>query len=238
MLFRAYFRDRGEDEQRTNIVIPDTAHGTNPASVTMAGYKLTPVRTDARGNIDVEDLRTKVDEHTAGLMLTNPSTLGLFDENIQEIERPTGPGASCTSTAAEPGRGVRHRDRDMGSTSCTSTCTRRSRSRTAAGPGGPIAVQEMLEPFRRCGSPQRRHIRLTRPAESIGKVRAPRGRSVCSSALRFMRSYGPGLREMGEVAVLNANYMLARLKGIPPAGGGCACTSSCSAHGPSSGSTG
>ena len=69
MLFHAYFADRGEDEQRRKIVIPDTAHGTNPASVTMAGYELTPVKTDSRGNIDVEDLRAKVDEHTACLML-------------------------------------------------------------------------------------------------------------------------------------------------------------------------
>ncbi|HEY4237075.1 MAG TPA: hypothetical protein VGM45_07055, partial [Gaiellaceae bacterium] len=75
LLVRAYFAARGEGEQRRKVVIPDTAHGTNPASVTMAGYELTPVRTDARGNIDVDDLRGKVDEHTAALMLTNPSTL-------------------------------------------------------------------------------------------------------------------------------------------------------------------
>src|SRR6266536_2687437 len=87
MLVRAYFADRGESEQRRKVVIPDTARGTSPASVTMAGYELTTVRTDARGNIDVDDLRGKVDEHTAALMLTNPSTLGLFDENIEEIER-------------------------------------------------------------------------------------------------------------------------------------------------------
>src|SRR3954466_15322753 len=87
MLVRAYFADRGEGEQRRKVVIPDTAHGTNPASVTMAGYDVTPVKTDPRGNIDVDDLRGKVDEQTAGLMLTNPSTLGLFDENIEEIER-------------------------------------------------------------------------------------------------------------------------------------------------------
>src|SRR5436190_7091795 len=87
MLVRAHFEHLGEGAQRRKVVIPDTAHGTNPASVTMAGYELTPVRTDARGNIDVEDLRGKVDEHTAALMLTNPSTLGLFDENIEEIER-------------------------------------------------------------------------------------------------------------------------------------------------------
>src|ERR1044072_9519310 len=87
MLFHAYFTDRGEDEQRRKIVIPDTAHGTNPANVTMAGYELMHVNTDARGYVDVSDLRGKVDECTAGLMLTNPSTLGLFDENIEEIER-------------------------------------------------------------------------------------------------------------------------------------------------------
>src|SRR5438552_9814576 len=100
MLFHAYCRDRGEDERRRKIVIPDTAHGTNPASVTMAGYELTPVKTDVRGNIDVEDLRGKVDEHTAALMLTNPSTLGLFDENIEAITRSsTAPARSCTTTA-------------------------------------------------------------------------------------------------------------------------------------------
>ena len=85
LLMRAYFEERGEDDVRRKIVIPDTAHGTNPASVTMAGYEVTPVKTDARGNVDLDDLRGKVDEHTAGLMLTNPSTLGLFDENIEAI---------------------------------------------------------------------------------------------------------------------------------------------------------
>ena len=85
MLIRAYFEAKGEAEQRRKVVIPDTAHGTNPASVTMTGYELTPVKTDARGNIDVDDLRGKVDENTAALMLTNPSTLGLFDENIEAI---------------------------------------------------------------------------------------------------------------------------------------------------------
>src|SRR5262249_7563050 len=85
LLMRAYFDDRGEGDQRRRIVIPDTGPGTNPASVTMAGYQLTKVATDARGNVDLDDLRANVGEHTAGLMLTNPSTLGLFDENIEEI---------------------------------------------------------------------------------------------------------------------------------------------------------
>ena len=84
MLMRAYFADRGE-EQRDTIITADTAHGTNPASVTMAGYKLEKVATDARGNLDLDDLRSKVNERTAGLMLTNPSTLGLFDESIEDV---------------------------------------------------------------------------------------------------------------------------------------------------------
>ena len=83
MLMRAYFADRGEGEQRDTIVTADTAHGTNPASVTMAGYKLEKVGTDERGNLDLDDLRAKVNDRTAGLMLTNPSTLGLFDEGIE-----------------------------------------------------------------------------------------------------------------------------------------------------------
>ena len=87
MLMRAYFADRGEGETRRRVIVPDTAHGTNPASVTMAGYELVQVATDARGNVDLEDLRGKVDETTAGLMLTNPSTLGLFDEGIEEVAR-------------------------------------------------------------------------------------------------------------------------------------------------------
>src|SRR4029078_4550010 len=87
MLFHAYFTDPGAEQPRTNVVTPDTAHGTNPASVTMAGYKLTPVRTDPRGNIDVDDLRTKVDEHTAGVMLTHPSPLGLVHQDLAEVRR-------------------------------------------------------------------------------------------------------------------------------------------------------
>jgi glycine dehydrogenase subunit 2 len=221
MLFHAYFTDRGEDEQRTNIVIPDTAHGTNPASVTMAGYKLTPVRTDARGNIDVEDLRTKVDEHTAGLMLTNPSTLGLFDENIEEIEQIFhGVGALMYYDGANLNAvcGI-SRPGDMGFDVVHINLHKTfSQPHGGGGPGGgPIAVRAILEPFlpvpvvARDGETFR--LDYDRP-KSIGKVRAfsgPFGVFVRSYA--FMRSYGPALKEMSEVAVLNANYMLARLKG-------------------------
>ena len=85
LLTRAYHEDRGE--HRTKILTPDTAHGTNPATVTMAGYELVKIGTDAYGNVDVDDLRAKATEDVACLMLTNPSTLGLFEPQIEEIAR-------------------------------------------------------------------------------------------------------------------------------------------------------
>ena len=84
LLIKAYLAERDEHE-RVEVLAPDTAHGTNPASVTMAGLELVGVRTDERGNVDLEDVRSKLSGRTAGLMLTNPSTLGLFDEGIIEL---------------------------------------------------------------------------------------------------------------------------------------------------------
>ncbi len=221
MLMHAYFADRGENEQRRKIVIPDTAHGTNPASVTMAGYELTPVQTDARGNIDVEDLRAKVDEHTAGLMLTNPSTLGLFDENIDAIRDIFhGAGALMYYDGANLNAvcGI-SRPGDMGFDIVHINLHKTfSQPHGGGGPGGgPIAVRKTLEPFLPVPAVVRRDdgtfgLDDDRP-KSIGKVRGftgPFGVFVRSYA--FIRSYGPRLREMSEVAVLNANYLLARLK--------------------------
>jgi glycine dehydrogenase subunit 2 len=220
LLFRAYFADRGEHEQRRRIVIPDTAHGTNPASVTMAGYELTPVKTDARGNIDLDDLRGKVDDRTAGLMLTNPSTLGLFDENIEEIRDIfhragalmyyDGANLNAVCGISRPG--------DMGFDVVHINLHKTfSQPHGGGGPGGgPITVRELLEPYlpvpvvTRDGD--RFALEYDRP-KSIGRVRAftgPFGVFVRSYA--FMRAWGPRLREMSEVAVLNANYLLARLK--------------------------
>jgi glycine dehydrogenase subunit 2 len=220
MLFRAYFADRGEGEQRRKIVIPDTAHGTNPASVTMAGYELTPVKTDRRGNIDVDDLRGNVDEHTAGLMLTNPSTLGLFDENIEQIRDIFhGAGALMYYDGANLNAvcGI-SRPGDMGFDVVHINLHKTfSQPHGGGGPGGgPIAVRASLDEYlpvplvMRDGD--RFRLDYDRP-KSIGKVRAftgPFGVFVRSYA--FMRAWGPALREMSEVAVLNANYMLARLK--------------------------
>jgi glycine dehydrogenase subunit 2 len=220
LLMRAYFAERGEGETRRKIVIPDTAHGTNPASVTMAGYEVTPVQTDPRGNIDVEDLRAKVDEHTAGLMLTNPSTLGLFDENIEEITQIFhGAGALMYYDGANLNAvcGI-SRPGDMGFDIVHFNLHKTfSQPHGGGGPGGgPIAVRDRLEPFLPVPAVVNEgdafRFDFDRP-KSIGKVRGyygPFGVFVRSYA--FIRAYGPALREMSEVAVLNANYLLARLK--------------------------
>jgi glycine cleavage system P protein (glycine dehydrogenase) subunit 2 len=220
MLMHAYFADRGEDDRRRKIVVPDTAHGTNPASVTMAGYELVQVATDTRGNVDLDDLRGKVDETTAGLMLTNPSTLGLFDEGIEEIERIfhgagalmyyDGANLNAVCGIARPG--------DMGFDIVHINLHKTfSQPHGGGGPGGgPIAVREMLEPFLPVPHVVREGDRFTldsaRP-KTIGKVRGftgPFGVFVRSYA--YIRSFGPGLRDMSEAAVLNANYLLALLR--------------------------
>ena len=217
-LMRAYFDDRGED--RSEIVIPDTAHGTNPASVAMAGYTLVGVKTDPRGNMDVDDLRGKVGPQTAGLMLTNPSTLGLFEERITEIADIfhdagallyyDGANLNAVCGISRPG--------DMGFDVVHFNLHKTfSQPHGGGGPGGgPVAVRGMLEPFQPVP-------RITRSdagfgydwdePKTIGKVRGfagPFGVFVRSYA--FMRMWGPELRHMSEVAVLNANYVLARLK--------------------------
>jgi len=225
MLVRAYFADRGEEATRRKVVIPDTAHGTNPASVTMAGFELTHVKTDARGNIDVDDLRDKVDEHTAALMLTNPSTLGLFDERIEEIaEIFHGVGALMYYDGANLNAvcGI-SRPGDMGFDIVHINLHKTfSQPHGGGGPGGgPIAVRSMLEPFLPVPAVVRRDeetnvygLDFDRP-KSIGKVRGYTGPfGVFVRSYAYIRMYGPRLREMSETAVLNANYVLARLKDV------------------------
>ena len=218
MLMRAYFADRGEN--RTTVITADTAHGTNPASVTMAGYTLQKVETDERGNLDLDDLRAKVNEQTAGLMLTNPSTLGLFDEHIEEVAAIfheagallyyDGANLNAVCGISRPG--------DMGFDIVHINLHKTfSQPHGGGGPGGgPIVVREVLEPFLPVPAVVREgdayRLDYDRP-KSIGKVRGfcgPFGVFVRSYA--YIRSYGPALRQMSEAAVLNANYLLARLR--------------------------
>jgi glycine dehydrogenase subunit 2 len=220
MLMRAFFADRGEGEQRDTIVTADTAHGTNPASVTMAGYRLEKVATDARGNLDLADLRAKVSERTAGLMLTNPSTLGLFDEGIEEIADVFhSRGALLYYDGANLNAIVgRSRPGDMGFDIVHFNLHKTfSQPHGGGGPGaGPVAVRAELEPFLPAPVLAREGDRFRldhdRP-QSIGRVRGYAGPfGVFVRAYAFIRSYGPELREMSDTAVLNANYLLALLR--------------------------
>ena len=218
MLMRAYFADRGEE--RDTIVTADTAHGTNPASVTMAGYTLAKVATDARGNLDLDHLRTLVNERTAGLMLTNPSTLGLFDEGIEEVARIfhdagallyyDGANLNAVCGLSRPG--------DMGFDIVHYNLHKTfSQPHGGGGPGGgPVAVRREIEPFLPVPAVIRDGDRFRldhdRP-KTIGKVRGFTGPfGVFVRAYAFIRVYGPGLKEMSETAVLNANYLLSRLR--------------------------
>ena len=190
MLMRAYFDDIGEGEQRDTIITADTAHGTNPASVTMAGYKLEKVATDARGNLDVDDLRAKVNERTAGLMLTNPSTLGLFDENIEEVAqdlprrrlaallRRGEPERRLRDLAA--GRhGLRHRPHQPAQDVLAAARRRRAR---AAGRSSSARSSSRSSPCRPSSATARRSGSTTTGRSRSGRCAASRARSASSSA--------------------------------------------------------
>ena len=219
MMMRAYFADRGETD-RTEVLVPDTAHGTNPASVAMTGLSLVNLATDTRGNVDLDDLRSRLSGQTAGLMLTNPSTLGLFDEGIEEITSLVhDAGGLCYYDGANLNAvcGI-SRPGDMGFDIVHFNLHKTfSQPHGGGGPGGgPIAVRDLLEPY----LPSPVLVRTEdgfdldedRP-RSVGKVRGHLGPfGVFVRAYAYIRQYGPRLREMSEAAVLNANYLLAELR--------------------------
>ena len=225
LLTRAYHEDRGE--QRTKVLTPDTAHGTNPATVTMGGYEVVKVGIDARGNVDLDDLRAKADADVACLMLTNPSTLGLFETGIEEIAGIVhGVGATLYYDGANLNAimGI-CRPGDMGFDIVHFNLHKSfTQPHGGGGPGaGPIAVSDRIEPYLPRPQVVRRDdgngdgptfdLDYDRP-KSIGRLRGFQGNyGVFVRSYAYIRSLGAvGLREVSEVAVLNANYLLAKLR--------------------------
>ena len=224
LVTRAYHEDRGES--RHKVLTPDTAHGTNPATVTMAGYEVVKVGTDEHGGVDIDDLRAKADDDVACLMLTNPNTLGLFDRNIEEIASIVhGVGATLYYDGANLNAvmGI-SRPGDMGFDIVHYNLHKSfTQPHGGGGPGaGPIAVSDRIEPFiprpqvvrveGANGDRPRFDLDHDRP-KSIGKMRGFQGNFGV-----FVRSYayicslgGDGLKEVSETAVLNANYLKALL---------------------------
>jgi glycine dehydrogenase subunit 2 len=226
LLTRAYHADRGET--RTRVLAPDTSHGTNPASVTMAGYEVVKVATNERGGVEIDDLRARIEEapdQVACLMLTNPNTLGLFDEKIEEIAALIhaaggtlyydGANLNAVMGQSRPG--------DMGFDIVHVNLHKSfSQPHGGGGPGaGPIAVSDRIEPYLPRPQVVRREpdgrgpvfdLDHERP-KSIGRLRGFQGNfGVFVRSYAYILSLGAdGLAEASETAVLNANYLKARL---------------------------
>lgn len=219
MLIRAFHETNG-DTNRTKVIVPDSAHGTNPASATVAGFESVTVKSDENGLVDLEDLKRVVGEDTAALMLTNPNTLGLFEEHILEMAQIVheaggklyydGANLNAVLAKARPG--------DMGfdvvHLNLHKTFTG---PHGGGGPGsGPVGVTSELAPFLpkpvlvKEGDMYR--FDTDRP-QSIGRVKPYYGNfGINVRAYTYIRTMGPdGLKQVSEYAVLNANYMMRRL---------------------------
>jgi glycine cleavage system P protein (glycine dehydrogenase) subunit 2 len=225
LLARAYHEDRGE--RRGKVLTPDTAHGTNPATVTMAGLEVVKLATNAAGGVDLDDLRANAGPDTACLMLTNPNTLGLFDPNIEEIAAIVhGVGATLYYDGANLNAVMGlSRPGDMGFDIVHFNLHKSfTQPHGGGGPGsGPIAVSERIAPFLPMPVVVRREddtfdldYGASGPvgSKSIGRLRGFQGNYGCFvRAYAYIRSLGAdGLKDASETAVLNANYLLARLR--------------------------
>ena len=218
LLIRKYHLDRG-DTERVNIIVPDSAHGTNPASATMAGFKVINVPSNAEGGVDLDELRKVVGKDTAGLMLTNPNTLGLFDPNILEITKIIHEvGGLCYYDGANLNAIMgRVRPGDMGF-----DCIHLNLHKTFAtphgggGPGsGPVGCKEFLAPYLpKSMVTYDNEYHFYNPEKSMGKVRSYYGNFlVVVKALTYIISLGKqGIKDASGKAVLNANYMKEQLK--------------------------
>ena len=219
-IIRAYLIDKGQGH-RNKVIIPDSAHGTNPASAIIAGCETVEVKSDARGGVDLESLRAVVDENTMCLMLTNPNTLGLFDENIHKIAEIVhaaggllyydGANLNAIMGYARPG--------DAGFDVCHFNLHKTfATPHGGGGPGsGPVGVNKALADFlpvpivRQRGD--RFYLDYTAP-KTIGRVKEFYGNfGVIVKAYAYIRSMGPdGLKRVSEDAVLNANFLMKRLR--------------------------
>ncbi len=230
LLIKAYHRARG-DAARTKIIVPDSAHGTNPASAAMAGFEVINIPSDTHGYVDLDALRSAAGPDTAGLMLTNPNTLGLFDPNIAEITRIIheagglnyydGANLNAVMGIARPG--------DMGFD--VVHINLHKTFATPHGGGGPGSGPSGCKAFLRDFLPglrveEKEGVRHAAAAENrIGNVRSFGGNFlVIVKALAYLLSIGKeGVPETAANAVLNANYLMNRLKDLYPM----ACDAAC-----------
>ena len=219
LMIRAYLASKGDP--RKKVLIPDSAHGTNPASVVIAGYEVQNIKSNRLGEIDTDHLREFATEDVAALMVTNPNTLGVFEERIAEIaailhERGAllymdGANMNALAGVARPGDfGVDVMHLNLHKTFST--------PHGGGGPGaGPVLVKKVLEPFLPVPVLVRKDngrfaVDSNRP-QSVGRVRAYCGNfGVLLRALAYILAYGPGIRQATEDAVLNANYIRKRLE--------------------------
>jgi glycine dehydrogenase subunit 2 len=220
MMISAYHRDRGE--YRDKVIVPDSAHGTNPASVTMAGLKAITIPSNPDGSVNIDALKSVVGPDTAALMLTNPSTLGLFETNILEIAEIVhaaggllyydGANANAILGYARPG--------DMGFDVVHLNLHKTfSTPHGGGGPGaGPVGVKGILEPYLPKPMVEKDgeghyYLNHNRP-KSIGKVKGYYGNfGILVRAYAYIRTMGPdGLKLVSEHAVLSANYLMRRLE--------------------------
>ena len=225
LMTRAYHLSRG-DAGRTQVLIPDSAHGTNPASATMAGFDVVTLPSDANGDTDLEALRPSAGDDLAGIMLTLPSTLGLFDSNILEVCRTVhdagglvyGDGANLNAMLGRAKLG------ELGFDVVHSNLHKTfSTPHGGGGPGaGPVMVGEKLLPFlptpvveRRRGDDSGDVYEFASPPQTIGKMGAFHGNfGVLVRAYTYIRLLGnTGISQISEDAVINANYILSQLRG-------------------------
>ena len=211
LLIKAYHHSRG-DEKRTKIIVPDSAHGTNPASATMAGYSVVSIPSREDGCVDLDKLKEAVGEDTAGLMLTNPNTVGLFDKNILEITRIVHDGGGlCYYDGANLNAvmGI-VRPGDMGFDVIHLNLHKTfSTPHGGGGPGsGPVGCKEFLRPFLPGF--------MVKGPQSIGSVKMFYGNfGVVVKALAYIMTLGrEGIPEASSNAVLNANYMMNKLSDL------------------------